>query len=148
MFLEVGTFEGMEGVDEADGAGEEDGMSLETGGITQGDGQVSFSEADSANEDDIGALVDEVELEEELDLGLVDGFGPAPVKVRQGFDHGKARGLDPALGAMIEAALGFAGDQLAQIILMGGIVLGGFGRQFLVVLTEESEFEVFELIVE
>jgi len=48
---------GREGVDDVDSVGEEDGFSAQAGGVAEGCGEVSFAEADKAEEDDVGFVL-------------------------------------------------------------------------------------------
>lgn len=80
---------GVEGVDDIDWVGEEDADALLAGGVAQCGGKMGFAEADEAQEDDIGFVVDELETEEALDLEAVDFFGQSQRKESRVLMTGK-----------------------------------------------------------
>jgi hypothetical protein len=77
---------------------------------------MAFPQADPAEEDDIGLAIDKLQAEQILDLKAIDLFGPTPVELLEGFEHWEAGELDPALGAMVLAQVGFPFDELGQIL--------------------------------
>jgi hypothetical protein len=87
-----GAFElgGAERVDDVDGGGEEDVDALLAGGVSERAGEMGFTEADEAQEDDVGFVMDELEAEEVLDFETVDLFWPVPAEGVEGFDDGEA----------------------------------------------------------
>ena len=50
-------------IDDIDGAGEERRLTLEAGGVRQGDGQVGLAHADPAEQDDVAVLGEEVQTD-------------------------------------------------------------------------------------
>ena len=59
------------------------------GNLAQSDRQVGFAKADVTDQDDIGLGCDEGQTEQVLDLRAVDLFGPTPLEVIEGFEHGE-----------------------------------------------------------
>ena len=78
---------GGEGVDHVDSVGEENGFSAQACGVTKGRGEMGFSDADQAEENDVGFVFDELETEEVLDLEAVDFLRPVPAEGVEGFDE-------------------------------------------------------------
>ena len=111
------------------------------GGVAQGDGQVAFAQADAADEDGVGLVLDELEAEEVLDLEAVDLGGPGEVELLEGLEDGEAGLLDAALACPVLAAGGLAFDQAAQEVDVGPLVFGGLGGQFLAVLLHERQVQ-------
>lgn len=112
-------------VDDANGVGKEHGMAFQTGRVTQGSGQVRFSDTDAIQKDDVGLLLNEIQAEEILDLESVDFFGPLPSELFESLDDGKASGLDPPLDAALLAFIEFALDEPAQVMEMIPVLLSG-----------------------
>jgi hypothetical protein len=91
---------------------------------------------------------DEGQTEEVLDLRAVDLFGPTPLEVIEGFEHGEARVPDPPLDAAVLAHGGLALNQLLQIIQVRALLLGGFGGQGLVVAMDVGQLQTLQLRVQ
>lgn len=90
--LEGGSgLEGPQGIDDIDGGGEEHRVAVETGGMAQSDGQVTFPDTDPTEKNGIGVLFDKSETENILDLGAIDFLGPVPLERIEGFDEREAR---------------------------------------------------------
>src|SRR6202049_3129257 len=137
-----------QGVDNVDGRGEEHRVSMQAGGVAKSDRQVRLAEADVAYQDDVGLGCDEGQTEQVLDLRAVDLFGPTPLEVIEGFDHGEARVPDPPLDAAVLAHRGLALNQLLQIIQVRALLLGGFGGQGLVVALNVVQLQTLQLRVQ
>src|SRR4029077_16531581 len=103
---------GRQGIDDVHCRGEEHGVSIQAGGVAQSDRQMSLADADAADQDDVSLGCDEGQTEQVLDLWAVDLFGPTPLEVIEGFEHGEARILDPPLNAAVLAHRGLALNQL------------------------------------
>lgn len=116
-----------QGVDNVHSRGEEHRVSIQAGGVAQSDRQVRLAKADVTDQHDVGLGCDEDQTEQVLDLRAVDLFGPAPLEVIGGFEHGKARVLDPSLDAAVLAHRDLALNQLLQIIQVRALLPGGFG---------------------
>ena len=76
---------GGEGVDDFGGGCEEDSVALQAGLVSDGGGEVGFSESDATKEYDVLFLFDEVEGEGVLDLLAVDGARPVPFELVEGL---------------------------------------------------------------
>lgn len=109
---------------------------------------MGFTQAHSAEEDDVGFLFDEAELEKMLDLGRVDFLGPTPVEVVEGFDDREAGGVDAPFGGMVPSSQGFAFDEAGQIFEMAPVFCGSLLGQGFAVFPQEGKLQVFELVVE
>jgi hypothetical protein len=103
---------------------------------------VGFAEADGAEQDDVGVVMDELESEEVLDLEAVDLFGPIPAEGVEGFDDGEAGGLDAPGDGAVGAPGGFAGDESGEVVEVGEGRFGGGGGERLAVLFEEGQAQV------
>ena len=109
---------------------------------------MGFAKTDGAEQDDVGVVMDELEAEEILDLEAVDLFGPVPSEGVEGFDDGEAGGLDAAGDGAVGAQVGFAGDELGEVVEVGDGVFGGGGGEWLAVLFEEGQAQGVEVGVE
>jgi hypothetical protein len=105
---------GQEGVDDFDGGGEEHAVSGKAGGVAERDAQMGFSQADAADQDRIGFVLDELEPEEILDLSAVDPGRPSEDKLLQRLDDREARLLNAPLRGAVLALVCFAFDQAAE----------------------------------
>jgi hypothetical protein len=56
-----GVLRGGEGVDNVNGGGKQDAVAGQASGVAQGDAQVAFAQADAADEDDVGLVLDKPE---------------------------------------------------------------------------------------
>ena len=64
LFETVFALGGEQGVDQFGGAGEEHAVALEAGLVAEGGGEVGLAEAAASEEDDVGFVVDEAQVEE------------------------------------------------------------------------------------
>ena len=135
---------GVQGVDDVDGVGEEDALAVLAGGVAEGRGEVGFAKADETEEDDVGFVADELEAEEVLDLEAVDLFGPVPAEGVEGFDDGKAGGVEAAGNGTVVAQGGFAFDEPAEVVEVGQGVFGGVGGEGLAVFPQERQAQGLE----
>jgi hypothetical protein len=104
---------------------------------------MGFSETHSAEEDDIGFVLDKVEPEEILDLEPIDFFGPGPVELIQGFDEREASHTDAALYGSVPAQSGLATDEVLEVIDMCPVFSGRLCGKVLVMVSDKREFQVF-----
>jgi hypothetical protein len=123
-------------------------VSLQAGGVAESNRQMGLAEADVTDQDDVGLGCDEGQTEQVLDLRAVDLFGPVPLEVIEGFEHGEARVLDASLDAAVLAHCSFALNQLLQIIQVRALLLGGFGSQGLVVALDVVQVQTMQLRVQ
>ena len=135
-----------QGIDGLDGGGKKDAVALEARRVAQGRGQMGFAQADAADEDHAGFVVEEGQAEEVLHLGLIDLFGPGPVKLLQGLDDREAGGGHTANDLPLLAALGFAFDEPGQVLHGSPLLTGRFVGQGWVVLGDEGQVECFQLL--
>lgn len=70
-------------------------MAGQTGGVAQGAGEMAFAQADPAEKDDVGVVVEEGQAQEVLHLGTVDFLGPGPVEGIEGFNAREAGDIHP-----------------------------------------------------
>src|ERR1700757_4693547 len=91
-------FCGAKPVDDINGGGKENAMAAQAGCIAQRDGQVAFSGSCRAGKDNVGAGVDEVQLQKVVDLHAVDLGGPVPIPSGHSFSDREA-------GVMVTAAV-------------------------------------------
>ena len=91
-------------------------MAAQTCGIAQSDGEMAFSGPGRAGKDNVGAGVDEVQVQEVFDLHAVDLGRPVPIPSGHGFNDREAGVLDAALDASIVAPGDFTGDEFLQVL--------------------------------
>jgi hypothetical protein len=107
-----------------------------------------LADADVTDQDDVGLGCDEGQTEQVLDLRAVDLFGPVPLEVIEGFEHGEARVVDASLDAAVLAHRGLALNQLLQIIQVRALLLGGFDGHGLVVALNVVQVQTMQLRVQ
>lgn len=98
-----GGLSGGEGIDDIDGGGKEHRIACQASGMAQCVTRIALPQTDPAEEDDVGLVVDKLQAEQVLDLKAIDLFGPTPVELLEGFEHGEVGEPDPALGATVLA---------------------------------------------
>jgi hypothetical protein len=106
-------------------------MALEASGVAQGASEVGFADSGGAEQDDVGASLQEAKLEKMLDLHAVDFFGPRPIPASHGFeDRETGGGQAPSDGAVVLGGA-FTGGKGFQVGEVGGsdtgCLLGGGG---------------------
>ncbi len=72
-----------------------------------------LSEARSADENDVGFVLQKRKAEQILNMGSVDLFGPCPIELFEVFDDGEACGLDSTLSRSVFSSKRFAFGQAA-----------------------------------
>jgi hypothetical protein len=102
-FEATGGLCGGQGVDDIDRAGEEHGVAVWAGGVSEGDAEVRFAETDVADEDDVGIFFDECQTEEILNLQAVDFLRPGPVEPLKGLEAREVSCLDPVLDRLSQS---------------------------------------------
>jgi len=80
-----------------------------------------------------------------LHQGAVDLGGPVPAKLIPGFEHRKARLANAVLGGAVAPPVGFAFDQLAEILDVGALLVSGLLGQLALVLGDKAELQVREM---
>jgi hypothetical protein len=135
-------------IDGVDGGGEEHGVPLLAGGVTEGGGEVRLTQPDATGKNDIRFLGNEAEAEEVLHLGLVDLLRPVPAELVEGLDHGEARGAHSAFHGALLAHGTLAVEEALEELEVGP----RGGRRFLgqrgVMRGDVREFEIMELVGE
>src|SRR5580658_6622075 len=91
-----GVVRGAQGVDDVNGGGEADAEAGLAGGVAEGDGEMGFSQADTADQDGVALVADEAEAEEVLHGLAVDLRRPGEVELLEGLEHGEAGFPDAA----------------------------------------------------
>jgi len=109
-------FSGAKPVHDVDCGGKEHAMAAQAGCIAQRDGQMAFSDPRGTGEDNVGAGVDEVQLQEVFDLHAVDLGGPVPIPSGHGFSDREASVMDAALDAAVMAQGDFTGDEFLKVL--------------------------------
>ncbi len=144
-FQPVGRMGSGEGVDGIDGGGEEDGFSLETGGISQGGGQVGFTQAYAAEKNDIGFVFDKFQPKEVLHGHLIDFLRPTPLKLIDSFQDGEARQADAALDGAVVPGTDFTLGETVKIVKMGPVFAGRLVGQVFVLFQHKGEAEELQM---
>ena len=116
--------------------------------MSDGGGEVGFAKSDTAEEDEVSFLFDEVRATGVLYLLAVDGFGPVPVEGVEGFDDGEAGGFDAPFDGSCASLEGFAFDEAGEVVDVGSVVFCGVSGLVWVVFADPCEFEVVEVFVE
>ena len=121
---------------------------MQTGLITQGDAQVRFSQANTAEENDIGFVGDELQAEQMFDRHLVNGLGPLPVKLFEGFWCWETGQADAPFPCTLLTVKGFLTDQFLQVLQRSPPLLGRLLCQRLIQTLNCRQFEVAQLLLE
>ena len=116
--------------------------------MPEGGGEVGFAESDAAKKDEVLFFFDEVEGEGVLDLLAVDGAGPVPVELVEGFQEGEAGGFDAPFDGAGASLEGFSFDEAGEGFDVGAMLFCGFLDFALVVVADPCEFEVGEVFLE
>src|SRR5208337_876377 len=95
----------------------------------QGGGQMGFAQADAADENDAGLLLDKGQAKEVLQLGLVNFLGPSPVELVEGFDDWEAGGGQAPGDVALVPALGLPLDEPDQVLEWSPLFAGGLVGQ-------------------
>src|SRR5690606_38836948 len=94
-------------------------------GVAEGGGEVGLSHADSAEEDRVAVVLQEVEPEEVFYLHGVYGFGPVEVELVEGFNEREAGGLDGALDGAVVTLTDFTFDEALEVVEVRPLLLAG-----------------------
>ena len=137
-----------EGVDHVDGAGEQHAVVMVACSEPHGNGEVALAQADPADEDDVGGLVDELQTEEVLDLQTVEFLGPVPLELVEGLTHRESGEAHAPFDGAVLSAVRFALDEAVEEGDGITLFLGGIAGEFGVVLADEGQFQVVEVGVE
>lgn len=84
-------------------------------------------------------------MEDVLDLGAIDLFGPGPIKIIAGFNKGEPGILNAVLQRPVSPLLDFTIKKPGEDFVRRPLVLGGLADDFGIMLTHKSELESFEL---
>lgn len=98
-------------------------MSPLTGGEGEGGGEVALAHAGAAEEDDVGSLGDELQVEQGEDLGAVDALGVSEVERVERLLDRDARILEAAFDEAFEACVGLGGDEAIKDLEVGDLLL-------------------------
>jgi len=132
-------------VDDVDGAGKQHRVPALACRVAQCGHQMALAQAGAGDKNDVGALGDEVQVEEVLDLWAVDLGGPVPVELVDGLEHREAGLIDAALDASILAGGGLAVEQLGEVVEVRPVLVGSRLGQRLAVLAHERQVQRGEL---
>ena len=130
------------------GTGKEHRVALEAGGIAQGRRQVGFPQADPPQKDQIGFVLDKREAEVVLHLETVNPRRPVPAELIEGFNDGKARQTNTALGGTIVPHARFAFQEFGQIVHMEPRFVGGLLGQRGILLCDKGELQIREMVLD
>ena len=141
-------FCGAKPVDHVNGGGKENAMAAQAGCIAQRDGQVAFSGSCRAGKDNVGAGVDEVQLQEVFDLHAVDLGGPVPIPSGHGFSDREAGVMDAALDAAVMAQGDFTGDEFLKVLEVTAAVASGLFGGLNGIFEYVSQTQAAEVVLE
>ena len=88
------------------------------------------------------------EAEVVLHLEAVDPGGPVPAELLQGFDDGKARQPNAALGGAIAPHVRLAFQESGQVVHMGPRFVGRLCGQVGILLRDKGELQVGEMVLD
>lgn len=141
-------FGGAKPVNHVNGGGKEHAMAAQAGCIAQSDGQMAFSDPGGTGEDNVGAGVDEVQLQEVFDLHAVDLGGPVPIPSGHGFGDREAGVMDAALDASVMAQGDFAGDEFLKVLEVTVAVASGLFGGLHGIFEYVSQTQAAEVVLE
>ena len=83
-----------------------------------------------------------------LDQVSVDLSGPVPAKLIQGFNHGEARQANAVFRGPVAPQERLAFDEMAEIVEMGPLLVGGLLGDLTVVLGDKGELQVAQIRID
>src|SRR5258708_34890491 len=105
-------------IDDIDRGGEEYRVAAQTGGMSERDTQMALAEPDATEEDHVGALFDEVQAKQILDLQPIDLAGPIPFELIERLEHREASERDPPSDTAILALMRCTFDHVREIVVV------------------------------
>jgi hypothetical protein len=81
-----------------------------------------------------------------LDELSVNLGGPVPAELIEGLDHGKARQADAPVGGAVVAQAGLAFDELAEILEMSPLLVGGLLGEIAMVVKHKDQVQVPQIL--
>lgn len=84
-------------------------------------------------------------MEDVLDLGAIDLFGPGPIKIIDGFNKGETGVLNAVLQRPVGPLLDFTLKQSGEDFFRRPLVLGGLADYFGIMLAHKGKLESFAL---
>jgi hypothetical protein len=112
------------------GGGELDALAGQAGADRQGDREVGLAGPGRAEQQDVLAGVEEVELAEVLDHGLLEGALEAEVELLERFSGREAGSLDPGLAAVAVASRDLGAEQdLGEPLVAPGLLPRPLGQR-------------------
>jgi hypothetical protein len=88
-------------VDDIDRGGKKCRIAAQTGGVPEGDTEMTFAQAHIGNEDHVGVVLNEAQAKEILNLWPVDLLRPTPVERVERLEHRESGQPDPSLDAPV-----------------------------------------------
>src|SRR5215469_9976877 len=98
----------------------------------------------TAEEQHIGLLLDEAEVEEVLDLRPVDLLRPGPLELIEGFDEREASEADASLEALVVAVGNLAFDETLEILDVAPALLGCGEGELMVMGADVRELQAHQ----
>lgn len=147
-FEAIGGLSGGQGVDGIDGRGEKDGVAFEAGLVAECGGQMSLSEADACQEDDIGFVFDELESEQVLYGQSVDFVWPVPLKLLKGLAAGKSCESDFTLNGAVPPGVELTEGKVLKVVDVVPLIGGGLLGQGFTMLKHEGKAQQAKMIFE
>ena len=77
---------------------------------------LGFPQADAAQYDEVGFVLDKRQAEVVLHLEPVNPGGPVPAELLQGFNDGEARQANAAFGRAITSHVGLAFHEFGEVV--------------------------------
>lgn len=101
-----------------------------------------FAQADTAESDHVGLVLDQLEPDLGWALEAVHAGGPVPAALLEGLHAGQARPPKPALGGTIGPPARLAFQEFAQVIHRGPRLVGGLLGQRGLLLGDTGELQI------
>jgi hypothetical protein len=111
------------------GSGEEHAVSGEDGLVGDVLSEHGFAEALSGDEDEIAALLEELEAESGFDGGAIDGGGPVPVEVGHRFEGADSGAGQATFKGSAGSFLLLGLDEVFEDLGGAPATLGGLGQE-------------------
>jgi len=113
-----------QGVEASHGTGTAHRVPLAAGGIAPGGRQMRWPQAAPPQKDEVGFGLDTCQAAGIVDLEAVNAGGPVPAALLSGFEDGKARSRNPALGRAIAPHSHLAFQERGEGVDVGPRVVG------------------------
>ena len=144
----AGRLGGGQRIDDIDGTGKQRRAALEASGMRQGDRQMRLADTDTAEQDHVAVLGQEVQAKHLLHLRPADLLRPTPIEAVERLDPRQVRRLHPTLDQGRITTSDLALDQLLKHSAMRPRLASGLRHQGRVVLGEIRQLQTLQIRVQ